>query len=757
MVKDSCHADLDYTPKRRLGQTAEIEHMTCETLPMAADKAEAAKFLAAIDPSALEYTFQTFDDNSDRKSARLKQVLHGSLDQHFETLAALSAQGAGIFVTINETDGRGRKAENVTRIRAVFVDTDGAPQEPIEAALPHIVVESSPGNYHDYWLVNDCPLEDFKPAQKNLAATYDADKSVNDLPRVMRLPGFPHQKADSEKGLNGTPFMVRMIESTAHFGPDQWAFRKEKIDQAHAAKMAVTSSPLTLAERATAAIQPPAGHKGPIIDLGGASASYTSTGPSEAEAHELLGYLDPDMPYGDWLNVLMALHEAGDHMLPLAIEWSSQGSKFRPGEIRQKWRGFTRGSGVGWATIPAMARDNGANIAEIARKRVTCSANSAVATSNRPDGSQATQAFKFPFVPVGSLRYRAPEYVIEGLLETETLGLIFGNPGCGKSFLAVDIAASVASGIQFHGRATKQGSVFFIAGEGHNGLARRFAAWSKARSTSLADVPLFKSERAAQFLDVASAGSVAEAVAGLAAQHGAPALIVIDTLARNFGSGDENNTRDMSEFVVAIDDLKARFPGCSVLIVHHSGHVDKQRARGAMALKGALDAEYRVEKPDDDLIRLICTKMKDAEPPKDLAFKFVPVDLDEAHSAVLEATDAAQGQKKLTPTQALAVSTYRTAELEKSRWEDGAFMGVHLEDWRSAFYAKHTGDNTDAKKKAFQRARKQLIEEGIFYVHNDLYLTRTPEEQRAILSQRDMPGHSANVPPMQERDSGTCA
>jgi hypothetical protein len=730
--------------------------MATEIPPTAPEKAEAAKFLAALDPSAQKFTFQAFDDNRDRRDAGLTQVLHGSLEQHFETLAGLSAQGAGIFVTINETDGCYRKAENITRIRAVFVDTDGAPQAPVRDASPHIIVESSPGNYHDYWLVEDCPLEDFKPAQKKLAATYDTDKSVNDLPRVMRLPGFPHQKVDREKRLNGTPFMVRMIESTAHFGPDLWEFRKDKIDQEYAAKTAVRSPSLTLTEQAAPAMQP---RPRQAIDLGGASASYNSTVPTEAEARELLAYLDPDLPYGDWLSVLMALHDAGDHMLPLAIEWSSRGSRFRQGEIEHKWRSFTRGSGIGWATIPAMARDNGANLAEIARKRVTCSANSSVAASNRQNGSQAAQVFTFPFVPVGSLRYRAPEYVIEGLLETETLGLIFGDPGCGKSFLAVDIAASVASGTQFHGRATKQGSVFFIAGEGHNGLARRFAAWSKARSTSLADVPLFKSERAAQFLDVDSAGSVAEALAGLAVQHGAPALIVIDTLARNFGSGDENNTRDMSEFVVAIDDLKALFPGCSVLIVHHSGHADKQRARGAMALKGALDAEYRIEKPDDDdLIRLICTKMKDAELPSDMAFKFVPVALGDAQSAVLEATEAPQRQKKLTPTQTLAVSTYRTAALEMGRWDGGAFMGVHVDDWRSVFYAKHTGDNTDAKKKAFQRARAELETKGQFYVHNDLYLTRNPELQRTILSQRDkrdMPGHLEKCPGAGAGNSGT--
>jgi hypothetical protein len=733
--------------------------MASKSPPIAPDKAEAAKFLAALDPSAQEFTFQSFDDNSDRKSARLTQVLHGSLDQHFETLAALSAQGAGIFVTINETDGRGRKAENVTRVRAVFVDTDGTPQEPIEAALPHIVVESSPGNYHDYWLVKDCSFEDFRLAQKKLAETYGSDSSVNDLSRVLRLPGFHHQKIDSKKGLIGTPYMVRMIDSTAHFGPDQWAFRKEKIDQAHAAKMAVTSSPLTLAERVTAAIQPPAGHKGPIIDLGGASASYTSTGPSEAEAHELLGYLDPDMPYEDWLSVLMALHDAGDHMLPLAIEWSSEGSKFRPGEIERKWRGFTHGSGVGWPTIPAMARDNGAPLAEIARTHAKRAANATVTADIGQYGPTATQQMAFPFVQVGSLHYRTPEYVIDGLLETETLGLIFGDPGCGKSFLAVDIAAAVATGTPFHGRATKQGAVFFIAGEGHNGLVRRFAAWSKARSTSLDDAPLFKSERAAQFLDADSASAVANAVSGLAAQHGAPALIVIDTLARNFGSGDENNTRDMSEFVVAIDDLKALFPGCSVLIVHHSGHADKQRARGAMALKGALDAEYRVEKPKEgDLIRLICTKMKDAEPPKDMAFKFVPVALGDAQSAVLEATDAPERQKKLTPTQALAVSAYRTAADKKGQWSGGAFMGVHLNDWRLAFYAKHTGDSADAKRKAFLRARNELVEKRIFYVHNDLYLIRNPEEQLAILGQRDnrdMPGHCAKCPDAEAGNSGT--
>jgi hypothetical protein len=364
----------------------------------------------------------------------------------------------------------------------------------------------------------------------------------------------------------------------------------------------------------------------------------------------------------------------------------------------------------------------------------------------------------FQFIAVADLKYRAPEYIIGELIETDTLGLMFGDPGCGKSFLAVDIALSVATGTPFHGRDTKQGAVFFIAGEGHNGLARRFAAWSKARSVSLAGVPLFKSERAAQFLDAQSAKAVADAVDGLAAKYGSPALIIIDTLARNFGAGDENNTKDMSEFVVAVDDLKARFPGSSVLIVHHSGHAAKERARGAMALKGALDLEYRVEKDGHDM-KLVNTKMKDAEPPKDVYFSFKQVDLDGiAKSAVLEATEGPERQHKLTPAQRLAQETYVTAAAQNGVWDDGAFRGLHVDDWRDAFYSKHTGDSADAKRKAFLRVRRDLVDGGQMTATDDVYLIKDSGIQMAIMMQRDkrdIAGQNGKCPDAEAGNSGT--
>ena len=103
-----------------------------------------------------------------------------------------------------------------------------------------------------------------------------------------------------------------------------------------------------------------------------------------------------------------------------------------------------------------------------------------------------------------------------------------------------------------------------------------------------------------------------------------PALIVLDTLARNFGGGDENGTPDMNRFVLACDAVRTIY-GCTVLVVHHSGHADKTRARGAIALKAALDAEYRLS--NEGALLLTATKMKEAELPPPLAMSLVGVEL----------------------------------------------------------------------------------------------------------------------------------
>lgn len=249
---------------------------------------------------------------------------------------------------------------------------------------------------------------------------------------------------------------------------------------------------------------------------------------------------------------------------------------------------------------------------------------------------------EFTFVKASDLEISPPKWIVEDYFEENSLAEIFGDPASGKTFIALDVAASIATGKPWMGKDAKKGVVFYIAGEGHNGLSRRLKAWSKQHKLIIED--LYISKQPAQFLDANHARMVSEAIKKLSIMHGKPSFVVIDTLARNFGDGDENKTQDMNKFIFSID-MHIRLPfSCCVLIVHHTGHNEKERARGAMALKGALDAEYCIKKKKQ-LISMIATKMKDAELPPPISFSLIPVDIGimdhkgkHISSAVLELT-----------------------------------------------------------------------------------------------------------------------
>ncbi len=160
----------------------------------------AERFLTLLAGSE-SVSFQTFDDTS-RKQKTLSRIRHGNLNRHAEELMKLNKQGAGIYVMVNQGDCKGRTSANVRHVRAAFIDLDGSSLDPVLAAplKPHMVIQSSPGKWHVYWFVDDVPLKQFKSIQHMLAARFDGDPKVCDLARVMRLPGFYHQKAD--------PFLV---------------------------------------------------------------------------------------------------------------------------------------------------------------------------------------------------------------------------------------------------------------------------------------------------------------------------------------------------------------------------------------------------------------------------------------------------------------------------------------------------------------------------------------------------------------------
>ena len=205
----------------------------------------------------------------------------------------------------------------------------------------------------------------------------------------------------------------------------------------------------------------------------------------------------------------------------------------------------------------------------------------------------------------GPLKWLIREYV-----EQDALCQIFGPPGSYKTFIVMGIAFAVASGLDWCGhKVMRQGPVVYICGEGHNGIARRWRVQRQHHNIT-GKLPIYFSSVAVGLSDAENAARLRDVIDALEAP---PVLIVVDTLARNFGPADENSTADMNRFVANIDALRG---DATVIVIHHSGHTNTERERGASSLRGAIDANTAVEwKPDLNVVQYKPLKMKDAALP----------------------------------------------------------------------------------------------------------------------------------------------
>jgi hypothetical protein len=349
-----------------------------------------------------------------------------------------------------------------------------------------------------------------------------------------------------------------------------------------------------------------------------------------------------------------------------------------------------------------------------------------------------TPELKFPVMSFDDLiatEYK-PNWLVKGLIEKENLGLIFGSPASGKSLLVQDMAFCIAAGLPFHGKETTQGNVLYIAGEGFSGLKKRFMALSQEYGYLAKG--LYFSKQPAALMDKQNALDVAEAVKAI----GNVSLIVIDTLHRNMGAGDENSSRDWGEFQNNIDNY-LRPLGAAVLIVHHSGHNETGRSRGSSSIRGSMDVEFSVTKNGDNVI-MTNTKMKDFEQPKPMAFNVKQVQIDDDYSSVvLESTEyiarqnqakrmSSNDQKVLEALRKVTVTNSVTPpvtvkELFKDSPENIPRAVVTLGQWRELAYSVMTinNDSNDpkkiqaVKKSTFWRCKNNLEEGGFIGIDTD--------------------------------------
>jgi hypothetical protein len=293
-----------------------------------ASKSTADNFLTLLAEGVEEFTFQTFDDNKSRKDKSLTRILHGSIDQHFDELCRLKAKGAGIFVAVNQTDLKGRSNANILDVRAIFQEADRA-GVPIPTLSPQIVVETSPGKFHRYWLTQGGKdaLAEFRAVMTTMVQLYGSDPNARDLARVLRLPGFFHQKDPQN------PFMVSIVEATRG---QQYAWNQ------------ITESIPPSQEEEKPEEQP--------VSNGFAN--------DQLRVISALSVLSSDCDYQTWLLIGMALHNGfGGSLEGLTVwdEWSSPAASYREGETAYKWSSFGRGNGkpITLGTLFRLAADRG--------------------------------------------------------------------------------------------------------------------------------------------------------------------------------------------------------------------------------------------------------------------------------------------------------------------------------------------------------------------------------------------------------------
>jgi hypothetical protein len=316
------------------------------------------------------------------------------------------------------------------------------------------------------------------------------------------------------------------------------------------------------------------------------------------------------------------------------------------------------------------------------------------------------------------------ETILKGWLGVGEFTTISGLPGTGKSVVTTDLACHIAAGMDWHGQKVRQGLVIYVAAERKKLTERRMMAFRKHHGVK--DVPLLVVGGMMDFTrdtkdadDIISVIREAETITGYKC-----VWVIIDTLTRVFGGGDQNASKDMVKFVRSCDHILTE-TGAHVTAIHHSAW-SGERGKGAIDLDGAVDASFMVKK-DGNKHRLVCDGTNDGEEGDVLAFTMHSVQIgvdDEGNPTtapvVLPAPDAKISSGTLKGFKGDVLDALRRAvekngiEPDGDAFPDGVLV-VDEQAWRMEFYASRDTSNTAAAetaRKQFQRAPAALVKDG---------------------------------------------
>lgn len=439
-----------------------------------------------------------------------------------------------------------------------------------------------------------------------------------------------------------------------------------------------------------------------------------SLGLSIPEISAYLILLDPDHSYDQWIRIGMAIHhETGgsEDGFTLWDTWSANGPKYSSEELnRIKWESFAQISGK-----PITFRSVIKMVHHLSPATTTHDFEPILVADMSP--IPANNALTSPINYIKSehefMREVKPtSWFIKGFLPRATLGVLYGESGSGKSFLALDICASIQRQVDWNGLRppTTPCRVLYVIAEGVNGFVNRLTAYRREKSNGLIDYPLdFINDAPPNLMDKNSVAHLIKCIH----EKGNYDLIVMDTFAQVTPGANENSGEDMGKALGYCRQI-AQSSGGMVLLIHHAGKDSSRGVRGWSGLHAAADVVLEVSRFEDERsVKVV--KSKDDLDGKEYGFSLDPIvlDFDEDGDPITSCTvsyhKAVKKRKKLSENQQAIVDVLNN--FDKDSWVSiKHVMDLYMEE-----FAKHNSDPKGNQRTTLKRSILRMVGDLLEY------------------------------------------
>ena len=201
-------------------------------------------------------------------------------------------------------------------------------------------------------------------------------------------------------------------------------------------------------------------------------------------------------------------------------------------------------------------------------------------------------------------------WLIDDIIPLNSMSILYGQPGCGKTFMALDMCLHMAHSSSWKGQSiNNKGIIIYCIGEGINGICNRIKTWhSYYEKKCVAPFILIPIETIS-FSDRDNIDKMIKTLDNIREKYQLPiSMIVIDTLSKASVGYDENSSKDMGEFLYQFDIIKKYFE-TSIMFIHHSGK-NYKGMRGSSYLMGTVDTIIGITNSNNNL-RCNIEKQKD--------------------------------------------------------------------------------------------------------------------------------------------------